>query len=227
MKYFRRFIIILLLCNIGSTPIKAFENYNEAKKIILIDPGHGGFDGGTKSKSGTVEKDINLDIALKLRDVLEEKGYQVYMTRENDESLNNGGDSIKDKKKKDLKKRCDLKVESECDVFISIHQNSFPQSKYYGAQVWYASNDVSKKLAENIQLSLRETIDDGNKRECKSAGEDYRILRDNYEGACVLVECGFLSNPEEDKKLNTNEHQMELVNGITLGIDKYFQVLIE
>lgn len=99
----------------------------------------------------------------------------------------------------------------------------FPQSKCYGAQVWYSSNDISKSLANSIQDSLKETVKDNNKRVAKPAGESYLILRDKYEGASVLVECGFLSNPEEENKLKSEEHQNALVEGISTGIDKYFE----
>lgn len=91
------------------------------------------------------------------------------------------------------------------------------------SQVWYSSNEISKSLAENIQVSLKETINDNNKRVPKAAKEQYRILRDGYEGACVLVECGFLSNYEEEQKLKSDEHQDKIAKGITAGINKYFE----
>lgn len=212
-------IIISFLC---FTPIRALAE-EENQKIILIDPGHGGFDGGAKSKVGIIEKDINLQISLKLKDFLEENGYKVYLTRDSDKGLEEKGSTIKEKKREDLKKRRDLKMETKCDIFISIHQNMFPQSKCFGAQVWHSSNDVSKTLADNIQESLKETVKDNNKRVSKPAGDSYLILRDNYEGASVLVECGFLSNPEEEQKLQTEEHQNLIVQGISLGIEKYFE----
>lgn len=212
-------IIISLLC---FTPINALAEETD-QKIILIDPGHGGFDGGAKSKSGVIEKDINLQISLKLKEILEQKGYKVYLTREEDKGLDEKGSTIKEKKREDLKKRRDLKAEMKCDVFVSIHQNMFPQSKCFGAQVWHGSNDISKKLADNIQESLKEIVKDNNKRVSKPAGDSYLILRDKYEGASVLVECGFLSNPEEEQKLQTEEHQNSIVEGISLGIEKYFE----
>ena len=98
----------------------------------------------------------------------------------------------------------------------------FPQEKCYGAQVWHGSNDISKKLANNIQESVKETVKDNNKRVSKPAGDAYLILRDDYKGASVLVECGFLSNMEEEKRLQTEEHQNAIVEGISLGIDRYF-----
>jgi N-acetylmuramoyl-L-alanine amidase len=203
-------------------PIKALAD-DAAQKIILIDPGHGGIDGGAKSKSGVIEKDINLQISLKLKDILEKKGYKVYLTRESDQGLEQKGSTIREKKRDDLKRRRDLKIETKCDVFVSIHQNMFPQAKCYGAQVWHSSNDISKKLADFVQESLKETVKDKNKRISKPAGDSYLILRDKYEGASILVECGFLSNPEEEQKLKTEEHQNLIVEGISLGIEKYFE----
>ena len=113
-KFILAFIGVFLILS-STIPIKA-EELNE--KIILIDPGHGGIDGGAISKNGTVEKDINLDIALKLRESLEDKGYKVFMTRECDKGLYEKGKSIKEKKREDLKKRASLKVETNCYIFI-------------------------------------------------------------------------------------------------------------
>ena len=196
---------------------------DNSDKVILIDPGHGGIDGGAKSKAGTIEKDINLQISLKLRDNLEEKGYKVYMTRDEDEGLYQKGNTIKEKKREDLNRRVQMKKETDCDIFVSIHQNMFPQSKCYGAQVWYASNENSYNLATVVQESIKESVKDNNKRVAKPAAEAYLILRDKYEGASILVECGFLSNPDEESRLKSDEHQNLIVEGISNGIDKYFE----
>ena len=207
--------IVLLVVNIkivNSTILNIYED----EKIILIDPGHGGIDGGAKSKNGTIEKEINLQIACKLRDYLVDEGYIVYMTRENDASIG-------ENKKADLRKRVLMKKETNCDIYISIHQNMFSQASCYGAQVWYASNEKSKMLGNYVQNSLKETISDKNKRVSKPAGQAYLILRDNYEGASIIVECGFLSNYEEELRLKTEEHQDKIVEGISKGIDKYFE----
>lgn len=222
MKKLGAISILIIFFIILTVPVNAVINENESK-VILIDPGHGGFDGGAQSKSGTIEKGINLEISKKLKVNLEGKGYKVFITREGDDGLYSKGTTIRDKKREDLKKRCELKEETNCDIFISIHQNMFAQSKCYGAQVWYASNEKSAKLANNIQNSLKETIDDNNKRIEKAAGESYLILRDKHDGASVLVECGFLSNPEEEIRLKSEEHQNKLAEGISLAIDKYFE----
>ncbi len=219
-------MITVLMFFYYTMPVNA-KTIDDTEKIILIDAGHGGIDGGAKSKNGTIEKDINLQIALKLKDCLEEKGYKVYMTRDSDEGLYEKGTTIKEKKREDLKNRAKMKVDTSCDIFISIHQNMFPQSKCFGAQVWFASNDKSYKLATLIQNSLKETIKDNNKRVAKPAAEAYLILRDKYDGASILVECGFLSNPEEEMRLKSEEHQNLIVEGIVKGIDMYFDENIE
>ena len=220
----RKVIVAIITCLLIITyivPINA-STIDNSDKVILIDPGHGGIDGGAKSKTGTIEKDINLQIALKLRDNLEEKGYKVYMTRDEDEGLYQKGNTVKEKKREDLNRRVEMKKETECDIFVSIHQNMFPQSKCYGAQVWYASNDNSYNLATVVQDSIKESVKDNNKRVAKPAAEAYLILRDKYEAASILVECGFLSNPDEEAKLKSDEHQNLIVEGISGGIDKYF-----
>lgn len=209
----KRFIIgILIVIMSLSTVVRA----DESKGIILIDAGHGGIDGGAQGKNGTVEKHINLAISEKLKKSLEDEGYKVCMTREDDNSLG-------ENKISDLNYRCKMKKETNCDVFISIHQNKFSIERCFGSQVWYANNDKSSNLAIKVQESLKENTDDNNKRLAKSAKDQYKILRDGYDGACVIVECGFLSNYNEEKLLKTEDHQDKIVKGITDGINKYFE----
>ena len=202
------FIALLII----KVPVMAEEI---SKGIVLIDAGHGGIDGGAQSKNGTIEKDINLQISKRLKEKLEKEGYKVYMTREEDKELS-------PQKVKDLEARCKMKIETKCDVFISIHQNKFNSEKCFGAQVWYASNEKSMKLAKYVQDSLKERVKDNNKRLEKPAKEQYKILRDKYDGACLIVECGFLSNNEEEQRLKSESHQNQIVDGITIGINKYF-----
>ncbi|SQC00681.1 N-acetylmuramoyl-L-alanine amidase CwlD [Clostridium tetanomorphum] len=188
----------------------------------MIDPGHGGIDGGAVSKNGTVEKDINLSISLKLRDELEKNEYKVIMTREEDKGLYSDKGRIRDKKREDLNNRCKMKQNSNCDAFISIHLNMFPESKYYGAQVWYSSNDNSKKLASLIQSNFKLNLDETNKRAEKPAKNDYKILRSEDDIPSVIVECGFLSNPNEERKLKDSKYQEDIANIIATSINQYF-----
>lgn len=209
----KRFIVGVLIALMSLTTIVGAE---ESKGIILIDAGHGGVDGGAQGKNGTVEKHINLAISEKLKKSLEDGGYKVYMTREDDNSLGKN-------KMSDLNARCKMKTETNCDIFISIHQNKFNIERCFGSQVWYSNNAKSSKLAVIVQESLKENTDDKNRRLAKPAKDQYKILRDGYEGACIIVECGFLSNYNEEKLLKTEEHQDKIVKGITGGINKYFE----
>ena len=136
------------------------------------------------------------------------------MTREEDKELS-------PKKVKDLEARCKMKIETKCDIFISIHQNKFNSEKCFGAQVWYASNEKSMKLAKYVQGSLKEVVKDNNKRLEKAAKEQYKILRDKYDGACLIVECGFLSNEKECKLLTDETYQEKIAWAIYIGIQKY------
>lgn len=212
MKVRRIIVAVFIALLMIKVPVMAEE---VSKGIVLIDAGHGGIDGGAQSRNGTIEKDINLQISKRLKEKLEKEGYKVYMTREEDKELS-------PKKVKDLEARCKMKIETKCDIFISIHQNKFNSEKCFGAQVWYASNEKSMKLAKYVQGSLKEVVKDNNKRLEKAAKEQYKILRDKYDGACLIVECGFLSNNEEEQRLKSESHQNQIVEGTTIGINKYF-----
>ena len=191
-------------------------------KLILIDPGHGGYDGGAEA-NGVKEKNINLSISLLLKEELAKAGFKVMMTREKDEALKLNESKFKTHKAEDLAARCKIKNESNCDVFISIHMNIFTESQYSGGQVWYSRYPDSRKLAELIQGNFRKYIDDKNKRVAKPALDAYKMLRtdDNMPG--VLVECGFLSNSEEAEKLNNKDYQKKVAESITKAIEQYFE----
>ena len=204
---------------------EAFNNeiVRKGSKIILIDAGHGGMDGGTSSKNGTVEKNINLSIATKLKENLQKIGYKVVMTREEDASLYSKNTTIRQRYTEDLRKRCELKVSSNCDLFISIHLNYFTQSKYSGAQVWYSDYKDSSTLAGFMQKNLKVDLDPSNNRVQKPAKTAYKILRENDIMPSVIVECGFLSNIEEEQKLKTPEYQGKIAGSISKSISEFFK----
>ncbi len=189
-----------------------------SSKVIIIDPGHGGFDPGKNGIGGEDEKHINLKIALKLRDYLENSGAIVIMTRTTDDDAD-GMDGVKHKRK-DMSQR--KKVAQGGDLLISIHQNSFTQPSVKGAQTFYnKASESGKLLADLIQTSIKEYADQGNRRKTKS-NNDYYVLKATDIPA-VIVECGFLTNPEEEKKLNTDEYQNTIAWSIYVGIVKYFE----
>jgi N-acetylmuramoyl-L-alanine amidase len=191
-------------------------------KIILIDAGHGGVDGGAVSRRGTVEKHINLSISLKVRDRLQKLGYEVMMTREDDRGLYTQSKDIRRMKREDLDNRCKLKRDSNCDLFISIHQNFFEQSQYYGSQVWYSKNDESKEFAHILQENLKKDLGK-NTREEKEAKGAYKILRCYTNIPSVIVECGFITNLTEERKLVTEAYQDMIAESIAKSIKEYFE----
>ena len=219
MKIVSIMMISFLVLNISFLKVNAEEN----NKVIVIDPGHGGIDGGAKSENGVIEKDINLSISLKTKAALDSKGYKVIMTRSEDVGLYTEGKKVREKKIEDLGNRVKIKKENKCDAFISIHQNMFPQKNCKGAQVWSANNEPSQKLGKIIQQKFKEEVDQNNKREAKVAKKEYKILNDGYEGASVIVECGFLSNPEECELLGKEDYQNKIANTLANAIDEYFK----
>jgi N-acetylmuramoyl-L-alanine amidase len=192
-------------------------------KIVMIDPGHGGIDPGAVGRTGVLEDEINLKIALKLRRLIEQSGGIGLMIREDDSGLYSEGKSrIRDKKNEDLRERHRIINESDADILISIHLNFFPQSQYYGAQCFYNKGDEEgKKLAELIQAELIDVIKNNNTRKAKSIDTVY-ILKNNKMPS-VLIECGFLSNYEEERLLQNESYQEKLAWAIFMGIMKYFE----
>ena len=226
----KRLISALVVISVGLTSI-FYANFNlslpvnkiqnEKTITILIDPGHGGIDGGAQSRNGTCEKDINLNISKKLKDMLISSGYNVVMTREKDMGLYGENKTVKQKKVEDLNNRCKMKKDSSCDIFMSIHLNMFPESKYSGAQVWYSKNPQSQELASVIQGNLKKDIDPNNNREQKPALDSYKVLRCNDDMPSVLIECGFLSNPSEEQKLKTDAYQTSIAKCLCNSINQY------
>lgn len=192
---------------------------------VIIDPGHGGVDGGAVGyDKKTIEKDINLSISLKLRDFLVVGGYNVIMTREDDRLINDEGiKTIKKQKTSDLKNRLNIINEHPEAILISVHQNKFTKSKYNGAQVFYGrKNTDSEILAQAIQDSFRSLLQPDNSREVKKTGKEIYLLY-HSEIPSVMVECGFLSNPEECELLKTDDYQNQVAFTIYAGLSKYIE----
>ena len=188
------------------------------KYTVVIDAGHGGFDPGKVGIDGSLEKDINLSIALKLRQLLTQNDVKVIMTRETDTALFEESDT--NKKKADMKNRRNQIMTYQPDIAVSIHQNSFPSEAQKGAQVfYYVHSKESEQLAKLLQAQLIETLDPNNHRTYKS-NDSYYLLK-GATCPMVIVECGFLSNFEEASKLNSDEYQNQIAWAIHLGILKY------
>lgn len=195
---------------------------NNDSITIVIDAGHGGEDGGAVAGDGTLEKDINLSIATYLCQFLKNNDINIIMTRNNDIAIyDEGCSNIKEKKVSDMHNRLKIFNNNSVSMVVSIHQNKFEQSKYWGTQVFYSTNDSnSKLLAENIKKSITSMLQTENKRECKEATKSIYLLH-NCQKPSVIVECGFLSNPDELAKLKTEEYQKQMAFSIFCGCMEY------
>lgn len=193
------------------------------KHTIIIDPGHGGEDGGAVSCTGQQESGINLNISLRFNDLIHLLGYQSRMTRKNDTAIYTTGDTIIQKKTSDLKNRVAIVNSVPNSVLISIHQNDFPEKQYYGAQVFYAKTEHSQELAELIQAQFLRSLNPGSTRQAKE-GEGIYLLK-KTQAPSVLVECGFLSNPEEEALLRTPDYQKKICCVLAAAVSDYLSSL--
>lgn len=191
---------------------------------LIIDPGHGGEDGGAVASDGTIESLINLSIAEKAADLAELLGWDVCMTRETDISIYDAGaETLREKKVSDLKNRVEICNQVENGILLSIHQNSLPGApSVKGAQVFYNKQAGSLELAQAIQTVLNATINQEHQKEVKEMGSS-SYLMENVTCPAVLIECGFLSNPEETQRLKTSSYQFEIAFCIISALSQYFQ----
>lgn len=181
----------------------------ERHHTVIIDAGHGGEDGGAISCTGRAESTYNLEIALRLNDLMHLLGIDTQMIRSTDTSVYSQGDTIAAKKVSDLKNRVSQVNNTENGLLLSIHQNTFTESQYSGAQVFYAPEGEGAQLAELLQNAICQTVNIGSNRRSKMGTGVY--LLEHIERTGVLIECGFLSNSEEEAKLRDKSYQQKLV----------------
>lgn len=188
---------------------------------VVIDAGHGGEDGGTVGVNGLLEKDVNLDIALRLRDLLTANGISVVMTRTEDVLLYDRNADYEGRKKSlDLAARRQIAENTPNCIFVSIHMNSFPDPRYDGLQVWYSPNrPESEVIAETIQKTAKAVLQPENERQTKAANSAIYLLH-RLTVPAVLVECGFLSNPAEAAKLATDDYRRDVAFALFLAVSQ-------
>lgn len=204
------------------TPEQMAEMKNVSGKgfKIVLDAGHGAVDPGKVSADGVIEKDINLEIVRYLRKYLSALEFEVVLTRESDEPLYS--ENATHKKAEDMRARLKIIEEAKPYIVVSVHQNSFSQTSSHGAQVFYYSTSADgKRLAEILQETMRNKLDPDNRREAK-ANTSYYLLK-KVPCPIVIVESGFLSNPQEAEKLATAEYQKKIAWAICVGIAEYCQ----
>lgn len=195
----------------------------ELEKRIVLDAGHGGIDGGATGAHGELEKEINLNIVLQLKSLLEMQGFEVVTTREEDISIHDEKfEKISEQKISDIKNRLKIMEENKDGITISIHQNKFTQEKYNGAQVFYGSkNPLSKQLAQVMQDSFVKNLQPDNTREIKEGTGSVYLLK-HATVPMIMIECGFLSNEAEAVLLATEEYQQKIAFTIFSGIMEFY-----
>jgi len=219
--YLLTVILFVVIAQGGSNAVTAVKQNTPVYRDyrFVVDAGRGGVDGGATSCTGVLESKINLQIALKLNDLMQFLGYETVMVRTTDTSIHTKGDSIAAQKVSDLKERVRIVNETENAVLISIHQNTFSDSRYGGAQVFYGVKGNSQPLASKIQTAFTETVNPGSNRKCKTSKGIY--LMEHIETMGVLIECGFLSNPQEEAKLRNSDYQNKLCCVIACTVTSY------
>lgn len=198
-----------------SGAIQTVGPMDSGRPVLVLDAGHGGEDGGAVSLTGVPESQINLAIVQKLDLLLGLCGQSPVVLRQEDISLHDpSADTLREKKVSDLKNRVAMVEGTENGVLLSIHQNMFTNAKYHGAQVFYAPTQGSQKFAVHTQEVLRQTVDQTNERQAKPI-PDTVYLMNHITRPAILVECGFLSNPEEEGKLRSEGYQLQLAAALT------------
>ncbi len=215
--YLLTMLIIIGISCISSGAVTAIAQNTPIKRMhrIVIDAGHGGIDGGATSCTGVLESKLNLEIAMRMQDISHLLGFETVMIRTTDTSIYTQGNTIAAQKVSDLKERVRIANETEGAVLISIHQNTFSDSRYGGAQVFYSDSEESKALAQRLQAAFP-----GSKRQCKNARGVY--LMEHIEVPGVLIECGFLSNPAEEELLRSAQYQSLLASIVVCTLSTYF-----
>ncbi len=223
--YIRRFItLVLMLLLVGGAVLQAYREQRAASAVprptVILDPGHGGVDAGAVGVNGCLEKELNLLVARELCSLLREAGVGVIMTREEDTLLLGEGQDIRGRRKYyDLRNRLAVAQRYPEAVFVSIHMNAYPVPKYRGMQVFAAKGEGSRALAEAIRISVTSRVQPENHRAVKEGGSIF--LLSHAPGCAVLVECGFLSNPEDAQSLSQEDTRRELSFAIFCGIMEY------
>lgn len=212
-------VYFLIYCTMRHNLSAVTAAISDERTTIIIDAGHGGEDGGAIGIGGASESQINLAISQRLEQLLVFMGHQTSMIRSEDVSVHTGGTSITERKVSDLKNRVSIVNQIPSAVLISIHQNHFSEKQYSGAQVFYASTEGSRRLAEMTQEQLRECLNPNNNRTCKQAESVYLMNEIKCPG--ILVECGFLSNEKEEQQLLQPEYQKKIICAIGCALGQY------
>ncbi|MDE6731805.1 MAG: N-acetylmuramoyl-L-alanine amidase, partial [Oscillospiraceae bacterium] len=191
------------------------------KPVIVLDAGHGGLDSGAVGKAGTLEKDVNLSVVLTLREMFQMSGFEVVLTRDKDISIyDDGVVGIRNQKLNDMDNRLKIIQSYPDSIFLCVHQNNYTDPQYFGGQMFYNTNHPDNRTLAQIMQNRFAQLQPGNDREIKLSGEELFLLKTN-KNPSLMIECGFLSNPEEEQKLATWEYQQKVAFTIYSGVMEY------
>ena len=211
--------LFLIVPLVGNHTVTVFSANTADRNYVVIDAGHGGVDGGAVSCTGVYESHINLEIALRLEDLMHLLGIHTVMIRDTDRSVYTSGETIAAKKVSDIKERMRIVNTTPNAFFVSIHQNNFHDAHYSGTQVFYNRQEKSREVAERLQTGFRTSLNSNNKRQIKKASGVYLMEHINCTG--VLIECGFLSNHKEEAMLRDSTYQRKLCCVIAATVSQY------
>ncbi|MGN0687937.1 MAG: N-acetylmuramoyl-L-alanine amidase [Oscillospiraceae bacterium] len=199
----------------------------DERPVIVLDAGHGGLDSGAVGKNGVLEKDINLSVVKHLRAMLELSGFNVVVTRDEDISIYDAGvEGIRNQKLSDMDNRLKIVQSYPDSIFLCIHQNNFTDPDYFGGQMFYNNNHPDNRTLAQIMQNRFAILQQGNDREIKLSGDELYLLKSN-KNPSLMIECGFLSNPEEEAKLATAEYQQQVAFSIYCGLLEYIDAVTE
>lgn len=218
------YLLVVILCigvaRFGSDAVTTIRQQSAVKRnhCIIIDPGHGGIDGGATSCTGVLESHLNLEIALRLERMFQLLGYDTLMIRRTDESIYTQGSTIAAQKVSDLKERVRIANETPDAILISLHQNTYSDSLYHGAQVFYSNDPTSRRMAQALQQNLITVLNPDSHRNSKPAKGVYLMEHISCPG--ILLECGFLTNPEEEALLRNAQYQIRLCGVVAATVSE-------
>lgn len=220
------FLVLAVCARITERALPAAADTSN-KPVIVLDAGHGGLDSGAVGTSGVLEKDINLSIVLTLRDMFEMSGFEVVLTRDEDISIYDPGvEGIREQKLNDMDNRLEIIQSYPDSIFLCIHQNNFTDPRYFGGQMFYNNNNPKNRTLAQIMQNKFAQLQPGNGREIKLSGNELYLLRFN-KNPSLMIECGFLSNPEEEQQLSTWEYQQKVAFTIYGGVMEFLDATEE
>ena len=221
------FVVLAICARITERALPTSGTAASDKPVIVLDAGHGGLDSGAVGSAGTLEKDINLSIVLTLRDMFEMSGFEVVLTRDQDISIySDGVEGIRNQKLSDMDNRLKIIQSYPDSIFLCVHQNNFTDPRYFGAQMFYNNNNPQNRTLAQIMQNRFVQLQPDNDREIKLSGEELFLLKTN-KNPSLMIECGFLSNPEEEANLSTWEYQQKVAFTIYSGVMEYLDATAE